>query len=365
MTVENTLNHGLKTSAPDSDYKVEQDQNLAALDPNRISVGTFANRPAAGTANRFYFTIDTFIMYWDNGVTWDTVGPLLDEDDMISNSNTQASTQQAIGAYIAAILTPKKNLLINGGFTINQRVYVSGATLASGSFGHDRMKGGASGGDYTFTQLESNTEITILSSKSLIQIVRDKNVVGGTYTLSWTGTAQARFGIDSSTPSGAYANSPITINSQTAGTVMSVEFDTGTLGVMQLNEGVNANPFEYRHYEKELELCIPYAEELMSGLATGIICQGGASTTALGICMLSFSPKITNTPVVTVSSAAHFEIVYGTSTAALDSLVPGLETKNTCRLTGSATGSPMTATQDVQIRSVSTSASILVTDELT
>ena len=60
-----------------------------------------------------------------------------------------------------------KNLLIDAGFTINQRAYVSAATLASGAYGHDRWKAGASGGDYSFTQLASNTQITIASGKSL------------------------------------------------------------------------------------------------------------------------------------------------------------------------------------------------------
>ncbi|MBF0293454.1 MAG: hypothetical protein HQK86_15000, partial [Nitrospinae bacterium] len=52
-----------------------------------------------------------------------------------------------------------KNIVINGGFTINQRGYVSSATLASGAYGHDRWKAGAGGGDYSFTQLASATTI--------------------------------------------------------------------------------------------------------------------------------------------------------------------------------------------------------------
>lgn len=157
---------------------------------------------------------------------------------------------------------PRKNLIINGGFTVNQRVYVSSATLAAGIFGHDRWKAGANGGDYSFTQLESNTEITIAVGKSLIQIVENKNVVGGTYTLSWAGTAQARFGIDSDTPSGAYASSPITVTGQTAGTVMSVEFNEGTLGTEHLEEGSIATPFPCRQYDEELSKCYRFYQPL-------------------------------------------------------------------------------------------------------
>ena len=154
-----------------------------------------------------------------------------------------------------------KNILINGGFTVNQRVYVSAAALATTVYGHDRWKAGASGGDYSFTQLNSNTLITIASGKTLIQVVENKNVVGGTYTLSWEGTAQGRYAVNSDTPSGSYADSPIAITGQTAGTVMSVEFDDGTLGKVQLEEGTTATDFEYRQIGDELALCQRYYEK--------------------------------------------------------------------------------------------------------
>jgi hypothetical protein len=160
--------------------------------------------------------------------------------------------------------------IINGGFTVNQRVYVSNATLASGTYGHDRWKAGAGGGDYTFTQLAQATTITIKSGKSLIQVIEDKNVIGGTYTLSWTGTAQARFGIDSATPSGAYAASPITITTQTAGTVMSVEFNEGTLGQVNLANSSVALPFMPKSFEEELRACMRYFQSSYSyGITPG------------------------------------------------------------------------------------------------
>ena len=171
--------------------------------------------------------------------------------------------------------------IINGGFTVNQRVYVSNATLAAGVYGHDRWKAGAGGGDYTFTQLSQATTITIKTGKSLIQVIEDKNVIGGTYTLSWTGTAQARFGIDSATPSGAYAASPITITTQTAGTVMSVEFNEGTLGNVVLNSGDVALPFMPKSFEEELRACQRYYELFGCGitgafLSTAIVALGGS-----------------------------------------------------------------------------------------
>jgi len=70
MTIENSLPHGLKTSLLGSTYKTEYDQNLTLLDKNRVTVGTFANRPVAGTAERFYYATDTGDFYYDDGTTW-------------------------------------------------------------------------------------------------------------------------------------------------------------------------------------------------------------------------------------------------------------------------------------------------------
>jgi hypothetical protein len=170
---------------------------------------------------------------------------------------------------------PNRNAIINGGFTVNQRVYVSAATLATTVYGHDRWKAGSGGGDYSFTQLAGPTTITIAANKTLIQVVEDKNVYGGSYVLSWTGTCQARYAINSATPAGAYAASPIVISGQTAGTTMSVEFgngaSSGTLGLVQLEISSVATPFEQRPFAQELALCMRYYEKSCDdSLAVGV-----------------------------------------------------------------------------------------------
>lgn len=159
-----------------------------------------------------------------------------------------------------------KNLLIDAGFTINQRGYVSAATLATTVYAHDRWKAGASGGDYSFTQNASSTTITIASGKSLIQVVEDKNVNGTSFVLSWTGTAQARYAVNSATPAGSYASSPILITGQTQGTTMSVEFNAGTLTTPQLEKGSTATSFDYRPYGTELALCQRYYQKFTFGV---------------------------------------------------------------------------------------------------
>jgi hypothetical protein len=161
------------------------------------------------------------------------------------------------------------NILINPEFRINQRGYASAATLASGAKGHDRWKAGSSGGDYSFTQSAGPTQITIAASKTLMQVVEDKNVEGGTYTLSWAGTCQARFGINTATPSGAYATGPVTISGQTGGTTMSVEFGNGasscTLGKVKLEVGAVASPYRMRSITAELVESYRYYWKLVNG----------------------------------------------------------------------------------------------------
>jgi hypothetical protein len=169
-----------------------------------------------------------------------------------------------------------KNLLINAGFTINQRAYVSAAILATTVYAHDRWKAGAAGGDYSFTQLNSVTGITIVAGKTLIQVVEDKNVNGTSFVLSWTGTAQARYAVNSNTPAGSYAASPIVITGQTAGTTMSVEFNNGTLSKPQLELGAVPTSFDQRAYGTELALCQRYYEIIKGGISG----YAAATTTA-------------------------------------------------------------------------------------
>jgi hypothetical protein len=154
------------------------------------------------------------------------------------------------------------NIVINGDFRINQTGYVSAAVLATGAYGHDQWKAGAGGGDYSFTQLKSSTQITIASGKSIIQPIEDVNVVGGSYALSWTGTASARIGLNNLAPTGSYTSSPLLVSGQTAGVGMFIEFNNGTLGTVKLESGANATPFVMRPYDQELMACKRYWQKL-------------------------------------------------------------------------------------------------------
>jgi hypothetical protein len=176
----------------------------------------------------------------------------------------------------------KRNILINGNFLVNQRAYVSGTATASGTYMHDRWKSTTTNSNYTFTQGTPDTTITIAAG-TIAQIVEDKNVVGGVYTLSWTGTATARIAINGGTTSGAYAASPITTSSATAGQTITVEFSTGTLGKVQLEPGTIATPYERQIYSDQLAQCQRYYQ----------LIQAGSGTSSSGTnCVLSLQPIV-------------------------------------------------------------------------
>jgi hypothetical protein len=189
-------------------------------------------------------TLAATTAYADNKVSWASVMAL------------SAASQKLARANIGV---DDRNIIINGDFRINQRAYVTGTAKAAGVYTHDRWKAGAGGATYTFAQLASSTTITITAG-TLIQAVEDKNVEGGTYVLSWTGTAQARAGVNSGAPSGSYSVSPLIIAGQTAGTIMSIEFNTGTLGKVKLELGSVPTPFVMTRYANEFTECQRYYE---------------------------------------------------------------------------------------------------------
>lgn len=169
----------------------------------------------------------------------------------VSTWNTRAGAvvlQQSDITAVGALNDTGRNRLHNTGFGINQRSYVSGTALAAGAYAHDRWKAGSGGCTYTFTQTQPFTTITITAG-SLQQIIEATNVEGGTYTLSWTGTAQGRVN------AGSYAASPVTVTGLAVNTAITVEFNAGTLGRVQLEIGSVATPLARREYAEELRLC--------------------------------------------------------------------------------------------------------------
>jgi hypothetical protein len=142
------------------------------------------------------------------------------------------------------------NAIINGNFQVNQRGVSGTVTLAAGAYGHDRWKAGASGCTYTFATVNNVTTLTITAG-SLIQVIEGLNLYSGTYALSWSGTAQGKIG------AGSYSGSGVT-GSVTGGTNLNIEFNTGTLSLVQFEPGTEVSPFERRDYGRELMMAQRY-----------------------------------------------------------------------------------------------------------
>tara|TARA_R110000868_G_scaffold161267_1_gene391312 strand:+ start:452 stop:1477 length:1026 start_codon:yes stop_codon:yes gene_type:complete len=219
------------------------------------------------------------------------------------------SQNTTFAATVAMASSFKRNILINGNFLVNQRAYVSGTATASGTYMHDRWKSTTTNSNYTFTQGTPDTTITIAAG-TIAQIVEDKNVAGGVYTLSWTGTATARIAINGGTTSGSYAASPITTSSATAGQTITVEFSTGTLGKVQLEPGTIATPYERQIYNEQFAQCQRYYFKQPSGSIRALI-DGTLSNDRWFSFVFSVAMRATPTISATVSAGTFSD--YGTS----------------------------------------------------
>jgi hypothetical protein len=252
-----------------------------------------------------------------------------------------------------------KNRIIDGGFTINQRGYVTNTSLTSGSYGHDRWKGGASNGTYTFTQASAgvNTTITITAG-SIIQVIEGANLPeGGTYVLSWTGTAQGKIG------AGSFGASGIT-GTITAGTNTNIEFNTGTCGNVQLEVGSTATSFDYRPFGTELQLCQRYYMQY-GGTSTNehlpMVAQVQGTTNANT--SLQLPVQMRTTPSITQASTWQAN-VYGGSSQNISSFAISDSTPLVARLDITLAGSLGSSGQCARMLSTSTAARLNFSAEL-
>jgi hypothetical protein len=249
------------------------------------------------------------------------------------------------------------NRIIDGGFTINQRGYVSGTSLPSGTYGHDRWKGGASAGTYTFTQgaLGVNTTITITAG-SIIQVIEGCNLPeGGTYVLSWTGTAQGRLN------GGTFGSSgTVTVTGWVAGTNLNVEFNTGTCGNVQLVASSAVSSYAYRPYGTELALCQRYLPAF-KGDANWFGFGTGAGTT-VAYCTAPFPVTARVAPTgVTVSNVSHFNVTDAITLSSPATAITINSTGTSSALLSASVSAGVTVARPTTLYAISASANLYFT----
>lgn len=147
-----------------------------------------------------------------------------------------------------------RNAIINGNPIINQRAYVSGtATGGANQYTLDRWRVVTSGQSITFTD-SANTRTVTAPAGGVEQVIEGINILSGTYTLNWTGTATATVDGVSVVKGGN-----VTL---TGGTNATVRFISGTFSLAQLEPGTVATPFERRSYGQEFALCQRYYQTI-------------------------------------------------------------------------------------------------------
>jgi hypothetical protein len=214
-----------------------------------------------------------------------------------------------------------RNKIINGNFGINQRAYVSGtATSGANQYTLDRWRVVTSGQNLTFSASGIGNIVTAPAG-GIEQVIESLNIEGGTYTLSWTGTA-----------TGAVNGSAISNGGQVtlpANTNATIKLSSGTVSLVQLEAGSVVTPFENRPIGTELELCQRYCLS---------ISQNGSNARHIG---LGFWIGSTNgnqfvnhfvpmraTPTLSISSASHFGANNGGSVYTLTGLSVAANSNN-------------------------------------
>lgn len=214
------------------------------------------------------------------------------------------------------------NRVINGGFSVNQMN--PGATsgtvtltagqygwAATGTKGFDRWKAGASGCTYSFSVAGGVTTLTITAG-SLQQVIEGANLQTGTHVLSWTGTAQGKIG------AGSYAASGVT-GAVTGGSNLTIEFNAGTLSLVQLEPGSTASPYQHRQIGDELALCQRYYINLLGSIIESAGWAGAGQPVTPAV--FYFPVEMRATPTISVTPSGGVNIASATSSANRQSIV--------------------------------------------
>ena len=166
--------------------------------------------------------------------------------------------QGATGATGATGPQGARNRLRNPRFVVNQRAASGTVTLTAGQYGHDGVKGGASGATYTFATSGCDVQITVTAG-SIIMPIESRFIEGGQYTLSQAGSAAARIWQGTGTNgSGSYFSCPITVSGLTANTQTNIEFSAGTILRPQFEAESFATAFSRDRPDLEISFCQRY-----------------------------------------------------------------------------------------------------------
>ncbi len=230
-----------------------------------------------------------------------------------------------------------RNFFLNPLFNINERLVTGTVILPAGDYGHDQVRGGSGGGEYTFAKSGGVTTLTIAAANTIEQDIDGSDVPLKNVVLSWEGTAQGRINGGSFGDSGQ-----VTALGVFGGNNVTVEFDDGTLTKVQLEEGVIATSLEYRTDSQELFLCQKYLFVLRGKMGIFGRFANGFSESGGGMfdCLIKLPSHARNTNSTRIlSDKDHFIVDQASNSALPDSMVFSDEIKGNITLAFNKTGS--------------------------
>ena len=246
---------------------------------------------AAEEAADAKYALQSNVLELDNTTAFTPTGDYQPATKKYVDDNAGGSSGEGIGA----------NLLINADFRINQRSYTSGsATTAANQFTFDRWFIPTSGQNLTFSS-NKNGKIVTAPASGIVQVVEGVNIEGGTYTLSWTGTATATVNGTSVSKGGT-----LTL---TAGSNCVVKFSSGTVYGAKLELGSTATSFISDLYDSEFKKCQRYYQKL--GFVHSSIAHYGYQASGNGIYITLTFPSMRAAPTGAISGTW----TYGNCTA--------------------------------------------------
>lgn len=215
-----------------------------------------------------------------DGVDWITLGT-------VDTTGNQFSP--------AAAATGLVNLLDNGGGTINQRGYVSGAAVgAANTYTLDRWRVVTSGQALSWSDSAGVRTLTAPAG-GVEQVIEGSRIAADTYVLSWTGTAAATVNGSAVINGGTIALS--------GGANATLRFSNGTVALPQFQRGRVPTPFEWRHPADELLRCQRYFATFYHVVSSPV--AGSVSVSGLFPTQMRVSPSMTAALISQVNAVTY------------------------------------------------------------
>jgi hypothetical protein len=253
-----------------------------------------------------------------------------------------------------------RNKLTNAAFTVNQRRYVSGSNVgAANTYTYDRWRVTASGQALVLAASTTypNVNRATAPAGGLSQVVEGLDVEGGTYVLSWVGTATATVN-GSAVANGGLVTLP-------GGVAAVVAFAGGTVERPQLERASVPTGFEFRPFADELGRCQRYCVVWGGDFATQVLGAGFAVAVNSGIIVLPLPARMRAVPVVTVSAVADWALSSATVSAAWASFSQANNSPLCLELAVTGVGSPAwTANGGLVARAANINARLIASAEL-